>query len=57
MDTRDVGLMDRAYALQRELLDQPEVSGVAMSMDKHGVTLTITGVDGSKHVEFIAREG
>jgi hypothetical protein len=49
-------MMDRAYALQKELLDQPEIARVAMSMDSHGVTLTITELGGSKRVEFIARE-
>lgn len=56
MDTRDIEMMDRAYALQKELLDQPEIARVAMSMDSHGVTLTITELGGSKRVEFIARE-
>ncbi|MGA1641003.1 MAG: hypothetical protein ACO4AL_11700 [Steroidobacteraceae bacterium] len=57
MDAGDVGLMDRAYARQQELLEQPEVNRVAMSMDEHGVTLVVTGIDGSKRVEFVAREG
>ena len=49
--------MDRAYALQKELLEQPEISRVAMSMDEHGVTLMITELGGGKRVEFIAKEG
>ncbi len=49
--------MDRAYALQTELLEKPEVIRVAMSMDEHGVTLTITELGGGKRVEFVAKEG
>jgi hypothetical protein len=57
VNTGDVGLMDRAYALQTELLEKPEVIRVAMSMDEHGVTLTITELGGGKRVEFVAKEG
>ena len=56
MDTREVGLMDRAYDRRKELLEDPTVSWVSMNMDKHGVTLTICESEGSKRVEFLPRE-
>lgn len=51
-----VSVMDRAYQRRQELLAQEGVKWVAMKLDPHGVTLTITRRDGSHDVEFLSRE-
>lgn len=51
-----VPLLDRAYDRRRELLGQEDVTWVRMVLDNHGVTLTICREDGSKDVEFLAKE-
>jgi len=56
MDRGDEELLNRAYARRHELLAQPGIKWVRMTLEARGVTFVLEERSGAERVEWMARQ-
>lgn len=55
MDQQDEDLLERAYRRRMELMAQPGVRWVRMTLEKRGVTFVVEGAGGVQRSEWMER--